>query len=53
MENKQNYHRLIENLKYLNLKQIELHLEKEIENKERSIIDSLLKLTDYEVDNKK
>lgn len=53
MEYSQNYDRLIENLRYLNLKQIEIHLEREIEKGHNSLIDGLLTLTDYEVDNKR
>lgn len=53
MEYNQNYDRLIENLRYLNLKQIEIHLEQELTKENNSLIDGLLKLTDYEVDNKK
>lgn len=53
MENSTNYNRLLENLKYLNLKQIELHLGNELESNTLSLVDGLLKLTDYEVDNKR
>lgn len=48
-----NYERLITNLKYLNLKQIIIHLENELKDPNISLIDGLLRLTDYEVDNKK
>ena len=47
------YERLIENLKYLDLKQIMLHLDDELNKKDISLIDGLLRLTDYEVDNKR
>lgn len=47
------YERLIENLKYLDLKQIMLHLDDELNKKDISLIDGMLRLTDYEVDNKR
>lgn len=53
MEQMRNYERLIDNLRYLKLKQMELHLESELKNEKTSLIDGLLKLTDYEVDNKR
>ena len=51
-----NYTRLKENLEYLNLKQFNHRLDEIIEltqNRTMSVIDILLKLTDYEVDVKK
>ena len=54
--NRSNYTRLKENLEYLNLKQFNLRLDEIIEltqNRTMSVIDILLKLTDYEVDVKK
>nr|WP_330167170.1 ATP-binding protein [Helcococcus ovis] len=48
-----NYERLVSNLEYLNLKQILIHLEDESSNSNISLIDGLLKLTDYEVENKR
>lgn len=53
MEYSTNYERLITNLKYLNLKQVIIHLENELKDPNISLIDGLLRLTDYEVDNKK
>ena len=54
--NRSNYTRLKENLEYLNLKQFNHKLDEIIEltqNRTMSVIDILLKLTDYEVDVKK
>ena len=54
--NRSNYTRLKDNLEYLNLKQFNHRLDEIIEltqNRTMSIIDILLKLTDYEVDVKK
>ena len=48
-----NYERLIENLEYLGLKQIILHLDDELNKKDVSLIDGFLSLTDYEVDTKR
>lgn len=53
MEYSTNYERLITNLKYLNLKQVIIHLENELKDPNISLIDGLLRLTDYEVNNKK
>ncbi len=53
MENSINYERLVSNLEYLNLKQMLIHLENELNQPNISLIDGLLKLTDYEVENKK
>lgn len=53
MKNSVNYERLVLNLEYLNLKQMLIHLENELKNPNISLIDVLLKLTDYEVENKK
>lgn len=53
--NKTAYLRLKDNFEYLKLKQMNLHLDDllEEENSHLSIVDSLLKLTDYEVDIKR
>lgn len=50
-----NYNRLKANLDYLKLKQIDLHLDEILDSKysHLSIVDALLKLTDYEVDVKR
>ena len=48
-----NYKRLIDNLEYLKLKQILIHLDKILLRNDISLIDSLLKLTDYEVESKR
>ena len=52
---KTTYERLIENFEYLNLKEIVLHLkdvEGEFKNKDISLIEALVKLTDYEIEHK-
>ena len=52
---KTTYERLIENFEYLNLKEIVLHLkdvEEEFKNKDISLIEALVKLTDYEIEHK-
>jgi len=54
--NRSNYTRLKENLEYLNLKQFNHRLDEIVEltqNRTMSVIDILLKLSDYEVDVKK
>lgn len=48
-----NYLRLKENLEYLKLKQFILHIDEQIADRNTSLIESLLKLTDYEVDTKR
>ena len=48
-----NYKRLVDNLEYLKLKQILIHLDKILLRNDISLIDSLLKLTDYEVESKR
>ena len=48
-----NYLRLKENLEYLKLKQFSLHLDELIAERNTSLVESLLKLTDYEVDTKR
>ncbi|WP_073998177.1 IS21-like element helper ATPase IstB [Anaerococcus urinomassiliensis] len=48
-----NYLRLKENLEYLKLKQFILHIDDQIADRNTSLIESLLKLTDYEVDTKR
>lgn len=48
-----NYERLIANLDYLNLNQMKLHLDTELNKKDVSLIDGLLRLTDTEVDHKR
>lgn len=52
---KTTYERLIENFEYLNLKEIVLHLKDvvgEFKNKDISLIEALVKLTDYEIEHK-
>ena len=49
------YSKLIENLEYLKLTQMVLHLDETIDfmnRNELSFIDALIKLTDYEIDMK-
>lgn len=55
MKESSNYLRLMENLEYLKLKQFILHLDELTteSNRNISIVDLLLKLTDYEVDTKR
>ena len=55
MKENSNYLRLMENLEYLKLKQFILHLDELTteSNRNISIVDLLLKLTDYEVDTKR
>ena len=48
-----NYLRLKESLEYLKLKQFILHIDEQIADRNTSLIESLLKLTDYEVDTKR
>lgn len=48
-----NYLRLKENLEYLKLKQFSLHLDELIAERNTSLVEALLKLTDYEVDTKR
>ncbi|WP_073998219.1 IS21-like element helper ATPase IstB [Anaerococcus urinomassiliensis] len=48
-----NYLRLKENLEYLKLKQFILHIDDQIADRNTSLVESLLKLTDYEVDTKR
>lgn len=48
-----NYLRLKENLEYLKLKQFILHLDEFLSDRNTSLVESLLKLTDYEVDTKR
>lgn len=48
-----NYLRLKENLEYLKLKQFSLHLDELIAERNTSLMEALLKLTDYEVDTKR
>lgn len=48
-----NYLRLKENLEYLKLKQFILHIDEQIADRNTSLVESLLKLTDYEVDTKR
>ncbi len=48
-----NYLRLKENLEYLKLKQFILHLDEFLSDRNRSLVEALLKLTDYEVDTKR
>lgn len=48
-----NYLRLQENLTYLKLKQIQVHLDDILKKDEITLLDGLLKLTDYEVDVKR
>ena len=48
-----NYLRLKENLEYLKLKQFALHLDELIAERNTSLVEALLKLTDYEVDTKR
>lgn len=48
-----NYLRLKENLDYLKLKQFSLHLDELLADRSTSLVESLLKLTDYEVDTKR
>ena len=49
---KTTYERLIENFEYLNLKEIVLHLKEQFKNKDISLIEALVKLTDYEIEHK-
>ncbi|WP_079708715.1 IS21-like element helper ATPase IstB [Paraliobacillus ryukyuensis] len=49
------YNKLVQNLKYLKLKQMMIHLDETIDfmtNNELSFTDTLIKLTDYEIDMK-
>lgn len=49
------YRKLVENLEYLKLNQMNLHLDETIDfmnNNELSFVDTLIKLTDYEIDMK-
>lgn len=48
-----NYLRLKENLEYLKLKRFSLHLDELIAERNTSLVEALLKLTDYEVDTKR
>lgn len=48
-----NYLRLKENLEYLKLKQFTLHLDEFLADRNTSLVEALLKLTDYEVDTKR
>lgn len=48
-----NYLRLKENLEYLKLKQFILHLDEFLSDRNTSLVEALLKLTDYEVDTKR
>lgn len=48
-----NYLRLKENLEYLKLKQFSLHLDEFLADRNTSLVEALLKLTDYEVDTKR
>lgn len=48
-----NYLRLKENLEYLKLKRFSLHLDEPIAERNTSLVEALLKLTDYEVDTKR
>lgn len=48
-----NYLRLKENLEYLKLKQFILHIDEQIADRNTSLVESLLRLTDYEVDTKR
>lgn len=48
-----NYLRLKENLEYLKLKQFSLHLDELIAERNTSLVEALLKLTDYEADTKR
>ncbi len=53
MKTNSNYRQLLENLEYLKMKQMILHLDEVVDFNIRnngSIIDSLIKLTNYEVD---
>lgn len=49
------YAKLVENLEYLKMKQMITHLDETIDfinNNQLSFVDSLIKLTDYEIDMK-
>lgn len=48
-----NYLRLKDNLKYLKLKQFTIHIDEFLADRNTSLVEALLKLTDYEVDTKR
>lgn len=48
-----NYLRLKDNLEYLKLKQFTIHIDEFLADRNTSLVEALLKLTDYEVDTKR
>lgn len=48
-----NYLRLKDNLEYLKLKQFTIHIDEFLSDRNTSLVEALLKLTDYEVDTKR
>lgn len=48
-----NYLRLKDNLEYLKLKQFAIHIDEFLADRNTSLVEALLKLTDYEVDTKR